>query len=142
MAGYICGRTLEKMYDAFLGGVPFEPPAHLWFGLTLAEANRAGLVVEPPRSAGYRRVRVPNDAAMFPPTAAVGVKANARPVKFPAPTGDWGLIRGVFVATDEDNADGEVLAMIGAGASAFRVGPGGPPVVIGVGEFLWGQGRD
>lgn len=113
MAVVLTDRARGRFFDNVLGGVPLVASPAVWFGLSFGAANEAGLVVEPARSAGYRRVRRANVLGEFPAFAAVGIKSNLRPIVFGPATADWSPIRSLFVAdADGDDPDAAVLAMI------------------------------
>ena len=98
MAGFLTDLVNNQVLDSLFGCVPFEPPPSLYVGLSLVRPYKGGFVSEPPGSASYRRVAIPNDLRHFPP-AVGGRKTNAGPVTFPKPTGCWGIVRSVFVAS-------------------------------------------
>lgn len=117
MSTEITEPARSRIFDALLGGVDLVAPRAVWIGLSHGAANRLGLVSEPSREAGYRRVRVVNTLDEFPAHSVVGAKANLRPIVFAPPTADWGVIRSLFIADGPGGAgdrDSVVLAMFDA----------------------------
>lgn len=132
MAEYLTHAARDTLLDLFLGGRRYTPPATVEFGLSLLPANESGLVVEPSHPS-YARVAVPNDGEHFPwASLRGGLKANARDIGFPAPGGDWGVCRSLFVA----EPGGAVLASMDL-RPALRIGTSSAPVTLPAGAFRW-----
>ncbi len=107
MAGFLTTYSNDLVLDHLFGATAPGPPSTLYLGLSQAAANRSGATAEP-AGGGYARVALGNTPANFP-GASGGRKCNGAAFAFPGPTGDWGLVRSVFVADAE--AGGHVLAM-------------------------------
>lgn len=120
MAGYLTDPVNNQVLDALFGGGELPRCETLYFGLSLLGVSRAGFVREP-EGGGYARVALPNDERTFP-AAIGGRKANAVPIRFSTPIGDWGWINGLFVA--DAAAEGRVLAIADID----------PPVWVGFGR--------
>jgi hypothetical protein len=88
------GRAWEtRVIDKLLGQkADFAVPDELWVALYVTAPTSAGGGAEVSTvNTGYRRVRVPNDATMWPP-AIEGTKANALPIAFAHAVGPWGAV--------------------------------------------------
>ncbi|MDE2508136.1 MAG: hypothetical protein KGM43_13050 [Planctomycetota bacterium] len=127
MDGFLTSQVNCKVLDHLFGGARSEPVPELFVGLSLVDANKEGVVVEP--AGDYRRAGVLNDSSHFP-AASRGEKCNGRAITFAEPTHDWGRIRSVFVA--DAPRDGNVIAAanlatakwIFAGSPAPTIQPG------------------
>lgn len=131
MIGGLTDYAANRKLDCLFGGVPLVSPKVLYVGLSLARPNKLGTVAEPV-AGGYARVAVPNDPAHFP-AAHLGVKANATPIAFPAPTADWGRVLCVFVA--DAPKGGNVIAMCPVAMTGMPILAGDPPPTIAPGAF-------
>jgi hypothetical protein len=117
--------------DAWLGRGSYRPPAVLYVGLSTNRADRSGAVAEPQPAKGYQRVPVPNTPAQWTP-ARDGGKSNAQRIVFPAPTGDWGPIKSLFLA---DSATGGAVLLVATVPARVLEQADGPPA-IAPGAFL------
>lgn len=92
-SNYLLSALNKLMY----GQTAFTPPATVYVGLSGTAPNADGTnVTEPPASAGYARVAVPNDTSHFhsaPSQPATGQRqSNVLAITFPQATLDWGNV--------------------------------------------------
>ena len=128
MPGFFTDYANNKVLDLLFGAVNLAPPATIYLGLAQNSANKSGLTTEP-SGGGYSRVAVANTGVNFP-AAGTGTKSNATVITFPAPTGDWGVLKSLFVA--DAATGGNVIAMADLSASrAISSGTAAPKVAAG-----------
>jgi hypothetical protein len=119
LTDYACNRALDHLFQT-------PPDEFLWVGLSRLRANKTGLIEEP-EGCGYARVRVPFNGIAH---AENGSVSNTAPITFATPTGHWGAIACLFVATSENwgyvlgMADLSPQQLILAGDPAATVQPG------------------
>ena len=125
----------RRINGQVFGGRVWKPPERVWVGLSLGEANEFGLVAEPCPTLGYRRVQVANDALNWGESG--NFRLNLLPVYFPAPLGNWGWVRSVFIADGPGLAGGQVIVMADLD-HAVSSRPGTRPLVIPAGGIRLG----
>lgn len=117
-----------KLLDFYLGCVPFTPPATIWIAASTAlyddAATGSACNEVSSTSTGYLRLELTNDLTTW--TGASGsaptATANAIDFIFATATGDWGLVKSLYVI--DASAAGNVLTG-GNLASAVPVNSGG-----------------
>lgn len=88
--GRLSDSAANNDLDVRFGRAASDAPASYWLGLSATKPTGAGgNVTEPPASAGYARVEIPNTPAAFP-AAAGRRKTNGVAVQFPTATAGWG----------------------------------------------------
>ena len=130
MPGFFTRYANDRILDLIFGRTLFDPPEVLYAGLSLAGANRSGVVAEPV-GGGYARVAVGNDLVSFT-EAERGAKSNAAVIRFPPPEADWGLIQSLFLADAAEG--GNVLAMTDLSTRRI-VSKGGPAAKVPIGAM-------
>lgn len=129
MPGFFTDYMNNKILDLVIGNTPLTIPSTLYLGLSLTQASKGGIILEPLSTNGYSRCSVTNSILNFP-AATNASKANSIRITFPLPVGPWGTVQSVFIA--DATTGGNVLAMadltnsksIGLGSSAPTIAPG------------------
>lgn len=82
------------------------------------------------RDTGYSRVTLASHTFRL---AQVGVSSNVVPITFPAPTGDWGVVKAIGFF--DSPTDGNMLAVL-ATTQHLPISAGDPPRSIAIGALI------
>ncbi len=102
-----------KLLDHVFSAATYTAPVTVYVGLVTTlpnDASTSGALTPGVEVSGgaYARVAVTNNATNWP-AAAAGAKANGTAITFPAPTANWGVVVGFFIA-DVASGAGNILA--------------------------------
>lgn len=135
MPGFLTDITNNSILDLVFGNRLYASPLTVWFGLSTQIANKAGLISEPPTSAGYGRMGIPNKPSIWTVVNKI-TRSNAYAINFPAPTSAWGLVVSGFIA--DNQSDGGIIAYFDF-AIPKNVAPPQPGPVISIGAVVIGN---
>lgn len=107
-------ETINNVLNFNFGAQAYSPanPATMYFGLSTAAITAAGLTstTEPATASAYARVAFTNNQSSHWHNSTASSTHNDIAISFPAcATGDWGTIRGIFIANSASRATGNVL---------------------------------
>ena len=126
-----------ELLDHVLGNAAYTAPSPVYVRLVTTlpdDASTSGSLSPGVEVSGgsYAAVSVVNNATNWP-AAAAGAKANGMAITFPAPTANWGVVVGFFVA-DVASGAGNILCW-GAITPNKTVNNGDPAPSFAVGDL-------